>query len=242
MNDILTGTVVNTAAVVGGGLVGLVIKKGLPLKLQEILLQALGVATLFIGLTGVLSKQLVIKSGQLQSDGIMLMVASLIIGTVIGEIIDIEHDLGLLGDKAKKILKMDENDKFSEAFVTATVVICVGAMAIIGSFEDGINGNSTILFTKSILDGVLVMIFASTMGSGAVFSAGPLFLYQGGLSLAAASIAPYLTSQMMNGMSAVGSVLIFVIGVNLMLGKIIHIRVGNMLPAIIVPLLYYAVN
>ena len=122
-----------------------------------------------------------------------------------------------------------------------TIVVCVGAMAIIGSFEDGINGNSTILFTKSILDGVIVMIFASTMGVGAIFSAIPLFLYQGTLSLAAASIAPYLNANMLDGLSAVGSVLIFVIGINLIFGKMLHIRVGNMLPAVIIPIIYYAV-
>ena len=226
---------------VGGGIIGLTIKKSLTASMQETLMKALGVATLFIGLCGALSKFLIIENGHLQSIGLMLMVASLVIGTVVGEIVGIERCLAAVGEKSKTLLHIDKNAKFTEAFVTVTIVVCVGAMAIIGSFEDGINGNSTILFTKSILDGVIVMIFASTMGVGAIFSAIPLFLYQGALSLAAASIAPYLNANMLDGLSAVGSVLIFVIGINLIFGKMLHIRVGNMLPAVIIPIIYYAV-
>ncbi|WP_307224334.1 DUF554 domain-containing protein [Pectinatus haikarae] len=231
---------VNTAAIIGGGLIGLTIRKGLTENMQETLMKALGIATLFIGLSGAMCKLLIIDDGRLQTAGLMLLVFSLIIGTIGGELINIEHALVSAGEKVRVLLNVKQNKNFTETFVTVTIVVCVGAMAIIGSFEDGIHNDSTILFTKSILDGVIVMIFASTMGIGAIFSAAPLFIYQAGLSLAAAAIAPYLDDNMVDGLSAVGSVLIFVVGINLIFGKNMHIRVGNMLPAVVVPIIYYA--
>lgn len=205
-------------------------------------MKALGIATLFIGLSGALAKLLIIENNRLQTTGLMLMVFSLVLGTIAGELIDIENLLASMGDRLKKLLHIKQNNNFAESFVTVTIVVCVGAMAIIGSLEDGIHNDSTILFTKSILDGVIVMIFASTMGVGAVFSAVPLFFYQAGLSLAAVSIAPYLSNNMLDGLSAVGSVLIFIVGINLIFGKSMHIRVGNMLPSVLIPIIYYALN
>lgn len=237
--NILTGTLVNTAAIAAGGTAGLIIKKSLSHDMQDILIKVLGVATMFIGLSGALSKLLIIDNNQIQSANSMLMVCSLVIGTVIGQLINLDHMLIICGNKAKSLLKLGSDNHFTESFVTVTIVVCVGAMSVIGSFEDGMHGDPTILFTKSIIDGVIVMIFASTLGIGAIFSAIPLFFYEAALSIMGAFIAPYLNADILDGLSAVGSVLIFIVGLNLIFGEHLNIRVANTLPALFVPAAYY---
>ncbi len=236
------GTIVNAAAVIVGGGIGLILKKGIKDSLQDSLLKVLGVATLFIGIGGTLSQMLIIKDGHLETTGIMLMIFSLLIGTFFGEIINIEAKLEHLGELARKMLHADEKSNFVDAFVTVTLVICVGAMAILGSIQDGLSGDYNLLFTKAILDGVICMVFASTMGVGVLLSALPLFIYQGAITLCASFIAPYLTTAMISDICYIGNILITLIGINLMFDKIIHIRVGNMLLALIVPIIYHLIS
>ncbi len=236
------GTIVNAAAVIVGGGIGLILKKGIKESLQDSLLKVLGVATLFIGIGGTLSQMLIIKDGHLETTGIMLMIFSLLIGTFFGEIINIEAKLEHLGELARKMLHADEKSNFVDAFVTVTLVICVGAMAILGSIQDGLSGDYNLLFTKAILDGVICMVFASTMGVGVLLSALPLFIYQGAITLCASFIAPYLTTAMISDICYIGNILITLIGINLMFDKIIHIRVGNMLLALIVPIIYHLIS
>ncbi len=235
------GTIVNAAAVIVGGGIGLILKKGIKESLQDSLLKVLGVATLFIGIGGTLSQMLIIKDGHLETTGIMLMIFSLLIGTFFGEIINIEAKLEHLGELARKMLHADEKSNFVDAFVTVTLVICVGAMAILGSIQDGLSGDYNLLFTKAILDGVICMVFASTMGVGVLLSALPLFIYQGAITLCASFIAPYLTTAMISDICYIGNILITLIGINLMFDKIIHIRVGNMLLALIIPIVYHII-
>lgn len=229
------GTIANTIAVIIGGGIGLFLKKGIKKSLQDSLLQAMGIAVLFIGIGGTLSQMLVFKDGHLETTGTMLMIFSLLIG----EIINIEAKLEKLGEFARKILHADEQSKFVDAFVTVTLVICIGAMAIIGALQDGLSGDYSLLLTKAILDGVICMVFASTMGAGVLLAALPLFIYQGLITLCASFISPYLTTAMINDICYIGNILITIIGINLTFNNIIHIRVGNMLLALIVPVVYH---
>lgn len=233
------GTIANTIAVIIGGGIGLFLKKGIKKSLQDSLLQAMGIAVLFIGIGGTLSQMLVFKDSHLETTGTMLMIFSLLIGTLIGEIINIEAKLEKLGEFARKILHADEQSKFVDAFVTVTLVICIGAMAIIGALQDGLSGDYSLLLTKAILDSVICMVFASTMGSGVLLAALPLFIYQGLITLCASFISPYLTTAMINDICYIGNILITIIGINLTFNNIIHIRVGNMLLALIVPVVYH---
>lgn len=233
------GTIANTIAVIIGGCIGLFLKKGIKKSLQDSLLQAMGIAVLFIGIGGTLSQMLVFKDGHLETTGTMLMIFSLLIGTLIGEIINIEAKLEKLGEIARKILHADEQSKIVDAFVTVTLVICIGAMAIIGALQDGLSGDYNLLLTKAILDSVICMVFASTMGAGVLLAALPLFIYQGLITLCASFISPYLTTAMINDICYIGNILITIIGINLTFNNIIHIRVGNMLLALIVPVVYH---
>lgn len=233
------GTIANTVAVIVGGGIGLFLKKGIKKSLQDSLLQAMGIAVLFIGIGGTLSQMLVFKDGHLETTGTMLMIFSLLVGTLIGEIINIEAKLEKLGEFARKILHADEQSKFVDAFVTVTLVICIGAMAIMGALQDGLSGDYSLLLTKAILDSVICMVFASTMGAGVLLAALPLFIYQGLITLCASFISPYLTTAMINDICYIGNILITIIGINLTFNNIIHIRVGNMLLALIVPVVYH---
>lgn len=231
------GTLINTAAVIAGGLVGLCLKNGLKKRVQDILMQACGIATVFIGASGALSKMLVIRDGQLEATGTMLLIFSLVIGGIAGEWLDIEQKMDILGEKIKKAVKAQNDNLFVEGFVNVSLIICVGAMAIVGSIQDGISGDYSMLMAKAVLDLVIVLIFASTYGIGAVFSAVPIFIYQGSITLLAAFFGSFVSDVIVSDLSYVGSVLIFCVGINIAFGK--RIRVGNLLPALIVPVLYH---
>ena len=235
------GTIVNTATVIAGSLVGILLKRGINERVSDSLMKAIGCATIFIGISGALSEMFSVSDGKISSDGILLLCVALAIGTVVGELLKIEERLESLGDKMKKLkIFSSSSASFTEGFVSATLVICIGAMAIIGPIEDALNGDPSILFTKSILDFISTMIFASTLGIGVLCSALPMFLYQGAFTLFAGAVEPYLYSlgdgNLVSNISMVGSVLIFGVGVNLLFGK--KLRVGNMLPALLVPVIY----
>ena len=214
------GTAVNVIAVVVGALIGMLFKKGMQERFQNIMMQACGLATMFIGLSGALE----------------MILISLIIGGLMGELINIEKLLDALGEKLKGAVKAKGDNRFVEGFVTASLVICVGAMAICGPLEEGLTGNSQTLFIKAVLDFVIVLVFASVYGIGAGFSALPLGLYQGLITLFAAFISPYLSDELISNLSGIGSVLIFAVGINLIFPK--KIRVGNLLPTLLVPVAY----
>lgn len=230
------GTLVNTSSVIIGGLAGLCLKNGIKQKTQDILMQACGVATIFIGASGVLSKMLVINNSNLDTQGTMLLIISLVIGSAAGEWIDIEHKMDYIGEKIKSAVKAQNDTMFVDGFVNVSLIICIGAMAIVGSIQDGISGDYSLLAAKSVLDMVIVMVFASIHGMGAVFSAIPIFFYQGAITLIAALSGSFISDAMINDLSCVGSALIFCVGVNIAFGK--KFRVGNMLPALIVVIIY----
>lgn len=230
------GTIINTAAVILGGLLGLLIKGGVPEKIKNILIQACGLATLFIGISGALKEMITVTNNSISVSGTILVVCSLSIGAFIGQLIDIEKHLDNLGEKLKKLAHAENDNQFVDGFVTVSLIICVGAMAIMGSIQDGLTGDYSTLLAKAILDAIIVLVFASSMGLGPIFSAIPIFVYQGGITLLAVFIAPYMSDAMISEMSMVGSVLIFGVGINLIWPKKLHI--GNMLPALLVPVIY----
>ncbi len=231
------GTIVNIAAILAGATLGMVLKMGLKESLQNALMKALGVATMFIGISSTLSEMLVVTAeGKLETNGTMLMILSLVIGTLVGELLKIEDFLESIGDRMRKLKLFRSSTRFTEGFVTATLVVSVGAMAIVGSLNDGLSGDPSLLYTKSILDFTSTMIFASTLGVGVLCCVIPMGIYQGGITLLAGLLKPFFTEEIISNLSLVGSVLIFCVGINLFFGK--KINVANMLPALLVPILY----
>lgn len=235
----MIGTIINTVAVVTGGLAGLCLKNGMKQKTQDILMQACGVATIFIGASGTLAKMLVVEDNGLKTTGTMLLIFSLVLGAVLGEFLDIESKMDTLGEKIKQAVKAQNDNHFVEGFVNVSLIICVGAMAIVGAIQDGISGDYSMLAAKAVLDFVIVLIFAATCGIGAVFSAVPIFVYQGSITLLAAFFGSFVSDAIISDLSFVGSALIFCVGVNIAFGK--KFKVGNMLPALIIPVLYHVV-
>ena len=228
------GTIVNTAAVVAGGVLGLLLKNGVAKKFEAILMQALGLATVFIGAGGVLKYMLVVENGALSTRGTMLLIFSLVIGCILGQMLDIEAQMEKLGIRLKAAVRIKNDNRFVEGFVTTSLIICVGAMAIVGAMEDGLSGDSSTLIAKAVLDFALVVILASTYGVGAVFSAIPIFVYQGAITVIAALFGAVISDQLIAELSFVGSALIFCVGVNLVREK--TFRVANMLPALLIPI------
>jgi uncharacterized protein len=234
------GTVVNAAAIIAGGVTGALLRSGLPERFRDTVMQALGLSIIMIGLSGALQGIYVITAaGKLSREYIMLMIFSLVGGAIIGELLNIEDKLEKLGLWIqKKYLKNSGN--FAEGFVTASLVFCVGAMAIVGSLEDGLTGDRGTLFAKAVLDGVISVIFAATLGIGVAFSAIPVFLYQGLITLTAGFIKPWLTESVISQTSLVGSILIVAIGINVL--ELKRIKVGNLLPAVFIPFIYYLIT
>lgn len=232
------GTLVNMAAIIAGASAGLIIKGRLQPRFQDTIMKALGLAVMFIGLSGALQGLLIIEENKLQSENIMLMVVSLAIGAFAGELIDIEAKLDSLGEKIKNSLRVkgEKGNNFVEGFVSSSLLFCIGAMAIIGSLNDGLSGDASILYAKGFIDGVVAIFFSSTLGLGVFFSILPLGIYQGAITLSAKFIEPYLNEQLISNVSFIGSVLIFGIGINMIFGK--KIKCGNLLPAVLVPVAY----
>ncbi len=221
----MLGTIVNSLAIIVGGFMGIMIKKGLKDNYKEIVMQGIGLSVIVIGLMGAFKAQ-----------NILLVIISIVIGSLIGEMIGIEKGLNMLGRSLQSRVG-GNNSSFSEGFVTTSLIYCVGAMAIVGALESGLTGNHETLFAKSILDGITSVIFASTFGIGVVFSGVSVFIYQGIITIAASSLKELLTDSVITEMSAVGGILIMGIGLNIM--DIKKIKIGNMLPSIFIPLVYY---
>lgn len=232
------GTIVNAILVIAGSLVGLLLKKAIPERLKTSLVHALALATMTIGLTGIITASCTLKEGGLlTSNYTIIMVVCMAAGTFIGELINIEKRLDNMGAFFQKKFSSDSNSTFAEGFVTASLVFCVGSMAILGSLNDGILHDPTILITKSLLDAVMSVVFASTLGIGVMFSATTVIVYQGLITLCASFISPFLTETVIAQMSFIGSILIMGIGLNFLYKP--SLKLANMLPAMFLPLIYY---
>jgi len=231
-----TGTLVNSAAVIVGGLAGLTLKKGIKQRFQDILTQAIGLAVIFIGISGGMSQLLLLTDGKFETRDPMVLIISMVFGALLGEAVNIEGYAERFGTWLKHKAKSDGDSLFIEGFVTTSLTICIGAMAVVGAINDGLTGDASMLYMKAILDLVIVIIFASTYGLGVVFSVIPLAVFQGSITLLARVIAPYLTDSVIDTMSMVGSVLIFCVGVNLVFKA--KIKVANLLPALLIAIGY----
>ena len=224
----MLGTLINTGAIIAGGLCGMFFGRLIKERHQETLTMACGVGTLFIGIAGALNYML--HHELLPEGGSMLVVICLALGGLIGEIINIENLFERFGEWLKRKTGNAKDPTFVNGFVTASLTVCIGAMAIMGAIQDGIAGDWSTLGAKAVLDLIIVMVMTCSLGKGCVFSAIPVFLWEGGLTLLAGAIRPVMTDLAMSYLSMVGSVLIFCVGLNLIWGK--KIRVANLLPAV----------
>ena len=226
------GTVINMGAILLGGLVGMLVGKAIPKRFQDILYMVCGISTLFIGIGGAMQHMLVVENGMLNTQGTMMMLLSLTVGALIGEWIDLEKRLEQFGGWLKRKTGNAGDTTFIDAFVTASLTVCIGAMAIVGSIQDGLTGDYSILATKAILDLIIIMVMSCSLGKGAVFSAIPVAMLQGSITALAGLLRPVMTDGALANLSLVGNVLIFCVGVNLVWGK--KVKVANLLPAIVV--------
>lgn len=224
----MLGTIVNSLSIIAGSLVGIGFRNGIPEKYNHTVMQSIGLCVILIGLKNALG-----------CDDLLIIIISLAIGSLIGEWIGIETHLERLG-KVLESKFSKTGSSFSTGFVTATLMYCVGSMSIVGSLESGLTGNHDTLFAKSALDGIVSIILSSSLGIGVLFSAVPLLLYQGAITLMAGLLKPLLIPAVVSQMSATGGLLIVGLGMNMIREK--KIKVGNMLPGIFIPLMYYFVT
>lgn len=217
------GTIVNTIAVIVGSLIGVMLHKNFPDRVKAIVFQGIGLATLVLGMQMAFEVQ-----------NLLILIFSILIGGIIGELINVEMYFERFADWLKRKVKI-KDDKFSDGFITATLIYCIGSMAVIGSLNEGLRGDRTLLFTKSILDGFTSVALASTYGIGVLFSAIPLLIYQGGLTVMARYFQSLFSDVILAELTAVGGVLILGIGINLL--EIKKVKLMNLLPALLVVVL-----
>ncbi len=236
------GTIVNVIAIILGALPGMLFGKKMNDKIRTSLTGILGLSVMFIGASGAMSKMLTVgENGSLATYGTMMMIISLVIGTLLGELLKIEDRLEKFGEWLRAKVHAQNEQGFVPAFVNTSLVVCVGAMAVVGSIEDGLLGSHTTLFAKALLDFLIVLMMASTMGIGCLFSFLPVGILQGSITAIAKLAEPVLSyANVITDLSLVGSVMIFAVGVNLAFGK--KFRVGNMLPSLVIAVLYSAAS
>ena len=228
----MLGPTVNAVTIVVCALAGYFLIRGIPASFEEIIKKAIGLFIVFIGFKGALENQRV-----------LLLIMSLIIGAILGELIGIDAFMNRFGLWAEKRLGAGngvEGRSFSKGFVTASLLFCTGSMAIVGSMQSGLQGNHELLFAKSVLDGIISIVFAASMGIGVAFSAIPVFIYQAGITLGSMALKGFLTADIIREMSAVGSLVIAAIGFNFLGTK--EIKVANFIPSVFIPLVYMTIE
>ena len=225
------GTIINVAAIVLGGLLGLTCGKRLKHDAQDALCKACGVATLFLGISGAMEGMLTVSGGSLTSGSGMLVILCLALGSLVGELLRLEDRLERFGVWLREKTGSGKDVRFVDGFVTASLTVCIGAMAIVGAIQDGINRDPSVLLAKSVLDLIIILVMTGSMGKGCIFSAIPVAVLQGGVTVLSGLLRPLLTGSAMDNLSLVGSVLIFCVGVNLVWGK--QLKVANMLPSVV---------
>ena len=230
------GSLINGALIVVGGFIGLIIKKGLKDDMREILVDVLGVLLIIVGIVGIVPTMISVQDGKLITSDLLLLIISLIVGAFVGQLINIDKHLNNLGMRLETKMK---KPGFSRGFVAGTIFFCVGAMAIVGSLTEGLTGDPSILISKSIIDLITAVIFGSTMGFGVMFSAIPIIIYEGALTLLAKVLEPYMTELLINQICMVGYAIIFCIGIDFLDLK--KIKSANLIPALFVPIIYFLI-
>ena len=232
----LTGTLVNTAGVILGGFLGILIGKGIPEKISSRLMEALGLCTMLIGLTGTVLSKTFSGDETVYTQNTILIILSMVIGTLIGELLDLDGKIARLGQWVEKKFRKNEGTvSVAEGFVTASLLFCVGAMAIVGSLESGLTGDNSTIFAKTLLDFIAAIVFASSLGIGVVLSAAFVFTYQGLITVTAYFAGNILSNYMISQMSFVGNLVIIALALNML--KITKFKVMNMVPSIFLPIL-----
>ena len=225
------GTIINVAAIVVGGLFGMFFGKFIGERHRDTLCKACGLSVIFIGAAGAFKGMFSVTDGKIVYGGDFLIVGCLALGALVGELANIEGGFERFGAWLKKKTRSTGDNNFIEGFVSASFTVCIGAMAIVGSINDGLYGDATVLITKAILDFIIIMVMAASLGKGTVFSAIPVAILQGGVTVLSVLIKPIMTETALLYLSVVGNILIFCVGINLVFGK--KIKVANLLPAII---------
>ena len=230
------GTLINALAIVIATILGVTFKKGLPEKIQKSVMLVLGLGLTALSLGWFLKDFLILRDGQFITHSDLLIILSLVIGVIIGEWMDIDHRLNHWAMSFEKKYNLPP---LAKGFITATLIFCVGAMAIIGSIQDGLYGDMTTLVIKSTLDFITALILASVLGIGVIFSALSVLIYQGSITIAASYLDTFLTTEMITAISMVGNIILIAIGINFM--ELRKIKVANMIPAIFIPVIYYVI-
>lgn len=230
------GTVINMAAILVGGLAGRFVGRTIPKRVQDMLYMVCGIATLFIGIGGAMEHMLVVEGGGLATQGTMMMLLSLTLGALLGEALDLESKLERFGGWLRGKTGNAGDSGFIDAFVTASLTVCIGAMAIVGAIQDGLEGDISVLAAKSVLDLVIICVMTASMGKGCVFSFIPVGILQGSVTALSLVLKPIMTEAALSNLSYVGSVLIFCVGINLVWGK--KVKVANLLPAVVIAVIW----
>ena len=216
----MQGTLINAGAIIVGSIVGLIIHSKLPERITTITFQGIGLFTIVLGV-----------SMAMKTSNFLIMIISIVSGSVIGEFLDLENAIVRFSEWIKSKTKFGD-DKFSEGFITSSLLFCMGSMAILGAIEEGLGGNPNLLLAKSVLDGVASIVLAASLGIGVIFSAVPLLLYQGGITLFAGSLQHFLTDTIINELTAVGGLLLIGLGISLL--EIKKLKIMNMLPSLLI--------
>ena len=225
------GTIIIVGAILIGGLMGLFMGRGVKVRYQDILMISVGICVMMLGIGGTMEEMLSIENGEIVSGGSMMMIITMALGALAGEWMDIEGKMEKPGIWLKKKTGSSGDNSFVDAFVTTSLTVCIGAMAVVGSIKDGIYGDYSILAAKAILDLIIVFVMTVSMGKGCVFSAIPVGVFQGVVTLLARLIETLMTEAALSNLSLVGSIMIFCVGLNLVWGK--KVKVANFLPAIV---------
>lgn len=235
------GALINFGLIIVGSFIGLLLKKVIKKDLTDMLMTGMGVSLIIIAIIGVIPTMLSITSeNKITSNGTLLLIISIFVGSIIGYLLHISDRLDRFGTWLERKFKLES---FSSSFVTSTLFFCVGAMAILGSIEEGINGDLSILIVKSVIDMIVAIVFASTLGYGVIFSAIPVLIYEGILILCGGLLQPVIATELgtniINGVCMVGYVIILAVAIN-MLG-IKKIKTGDLVPAMFIPIIYYLI-
>lgn len=230
------GTIVNVGAIILGGLVGLLGGKWLTEKCQETLMKAMGVCVMVVAIAGVMEQMLRVENGLISTQGTLMLIVSVALGGLVGELLQLDRRLEGFGIWLREKTGNSRDSRFLDGFISATMTVSIGAMAIVGAVRDGIYGDHTILFAKALMDFVIILVMASSMGKGCIFSAIPVGILQGGVTLLARLVEPLLTAAALSSLSLVGSVLILCVGINLIWTN--TIRVANLLPGLVLAVIW----
>lgn len=233
----MSGTLINVVTIIIGSILGLLLKKGIDKKIENNLIKAVGLAVSIIGILGVITSSIIVDGNILKSSNELLLIISLAIGTIIGELLKIDDRFNNIGKYIEQRYKLGD---FSKGFVDASIIYCAGAMAVFGPIANVIDNDNSVLLVKSLLDGIVSIVLSSSLGIGVLFSSITVFIYQGFFAISAIYLNQYITVEIMNSISMVGYAIIITIGINQM--GLAKIKTANLIPALIVPVIYFTIQ